>query len=90
MTAARGSGNIMSSSTSTTGAVIAANATASRGTAGPATELAGEATRRTTVRPPANSRAEVLSWAVGRIRANPAYTYLQDRVREINELKTKF
>ena len=38
----------------------------------------------------ANSRAEVLRWAVGRIRENPAYTQLQDRVHEINELKTKF
>jgi hypothetical protein len=38
----------------------------------------------------ANSRAEVLRWAVGRVRENPAYAQLQDRVREINELKTKF
>jgi hypothetical protein len=38
----------------------------------------------------ANSRAEVLRWAVGRIRDNPAYAQLQDRVREINELKAKF
>jgi hypothetical protein len=38
----------------------------------------------------ANSRAEVLRWAIGRIRENPAYAQLQDRVREINELKTKF
>jgi len=38
----------------------------------------------------ANSRAEVLRWAVGRIRENPAYAQLQDRVHEINELKTKF
>ena len=38
----------------------------------------------------ANSRAEVLRWAVGRIRENPAYTQLQDRVHEINELKTRF
>ena len=38
----------------------------------------------------ANSRAEVLRWAVGRIRENPAFTQLQDRVHEINELKTKF
>jgi hypothetical protein len=27
----------------------------------------------------ATSRAEVLRWAVGRIRANPAYAQLQDR-----------
>ena len=38
----------------------------------------------------AGSRAEVLRWAVGRIRENPAYAQLQDRVREINELKTRF
>jgi hypothetical protein len=38
----------------------------------------------------ANSRAEVLRWAVGRIRENPAYAQLQDRVHEINELKTRF
>ena len=38
----------------------------------------------------ATSRAEVLRWAVGRIRANPAYAQLQDRVHEINDLKTKF
>jgi hypothetical protein len=38
----------------------------------------------------ANSRAEVLRWAVGRIRENPAYGQLQDRVREINELKAQF
>jgi hypothetical protein len=38
----------------------------------------------------AGSRAEVLRWAVGRIRENPAYAQLQDRVREINELKARF
>jgi hypothetical protein len=38
----------------------------------------------------AGSRAEVLRWAVGRIRENPAYAQLQDRVREINELKSRF
>jgi len=43
MTAARGSGNSMSSSTSTTGTVIAANTAANRGTTEPGTELAGEA-----------------------------------------------
>jgi hypothetical protein len=37
-----------------------------------------------------NSRAEVLRWAVGRIRENPAYAQLKDRVQEINDLKTKF
>jgi hypothetical protein len=38
----------------------------------------------------AGSRAEVLRWAVGRIRENPAYAQLQDRVREIGELKARF
>jgi hypothetical protein len=38
----------------------------------------------------AGSRAEVLRWAVGRIRENPVYAQLQDRVREIRELKAQF
>jgi hypothetical protein len=38
----------------------------------------------------ANSRAEVLRWAVGRIRENPAYAQLQDRVHEIDQLKARF
>jgi hypothetical protein len=38
----------------------------------------------------ASSRAEVLRWAVGRIRENPAYAQIQDRVREIDELKARF
>jgi len=38
----------------------------------------------------AGSRAEVLRWAVGRIRENPAYEQLQNRVREISELKARF
>ena len=38
----------------------------------------------------ASSRAEVLRWAVGRIRENPVYAQLQDRVREISELKARF
>ena len=38
----------------------------------------------------ASSRAEVLRWAVGRIRENPAYAQIQERVREINELKARF
>jgi len=38
----------------------------------------------------AGSRAEVLRWAVGRIRENPAYEQLQSRVREISELKARF
>jgi hypothetical protein len=38
----------------------------------------------------AGSRAEVLRWAVGRIRENPAYAQIQGRVREISELKARF
>jgi hypothetical protein len=38
----------------------------------------------------ATSRAEVLRWAVGRIRENPAYAQLQDRAQEIDELKAQF
>jgi hypothetical protein len=38
----------------------------------------------------ASSRAEVLRWAVGRVRENPAYAQLQDRVNEIIELKAQF
>jgi hypothetical protein len=38
----------------------------------------------------AGSRAEVLRWAVGRIRENPAYAQIQDRVHEISELKARF
>jgi hypothetical protein len=37
----------------------------------------------------ATSRAEVLRWAVGRIRENPAYAQLQDRAQEIDELKAQ-
>jgi hypothetical protein len=37
----------------------------------------------------ANSRAEALRWAVGRIREHPAYAQLQQRVHEINELKAQ-
>jgi hypothetical protein len=38
----------------------------------------------------ANSRAELLRWAIGRIRENPAYTQIQEHVREIGELKAQF
>jgi len=38
----------------------------------------------------ATSRAEVLRWAVGRIRENPAYAELQGRVHDIDELKAQF
>jgi hypothetical protein len=37
-----------------------------------------------------NSRAEVIRWALGRIREHPAYSQLQARVREIDELKAQF
>ena len=36
------------------------------------------------------SRAEILRWAVSRIREHPAYAQLQDRVHEINQLKAQF
>ncbi len=38
----------------------------------------------------ANSRAEVLRWALGRIREHPAYPQIQARVRGISELKAQF
>jgi hypothetical protein len=38
----------------------------------------------------ATSRAEVLRWAVGRIRENPAYTQVHERIQEIGELKAQF
>jgi hypothetical protein len=36
------------------------------------------------------SRAEILRWAVSRIREHPAYAQLQDRVHEISQLKAQF
>ncbi len=36
------------------------------------------------------SRAEVLRWAVGRIRENPAYDQLHERIQQIEDLKAKF
>ena len=38
----------------------------------------------------ASTRAEVMRWAIGRIRENPAYAQVQDRAREISELKAQF
>ncbi len=38
----------------------------------------------------AGSRAELLRWAVSRIREHPAYAQLQDRVHEISKLKAQF
>jgi hypothetical protein len=35
----------------------------------------------------ASTRAEAIRWMVGRIRENPAYGQIQQRVREIGELK---
>jgi hypothetical protein len=68
-----------------------------------ADEAEGSATVRTTPGPAdlamvdaliaagiASSRADVMRWALGRIRENPAYARLQERVREIGELKTQF
>jgi hypothetical protein len=37
-----------------------------------------------------NSRAEVLRWALSRVRDNPAYTEIEHRVSEINTLKSRF
>ena len=36
------------------------------------------------------SRAEILRWAVSRIREHPAYPQLRDRVHEISQLKAQF
>jgi hypothetical protein len=38
----------------------------------------------------ASTRAEVMRWAIGRIRENPAYAQVQERAREISELKAQF
>ena len=38
----------------------------------------------------ATSRAEIMRWALGRIREHPAYAQLQERVHEIDELKAQF
>jgi hypothetical protein len=38
----------------------------------------------------AGSRAEILRWAISRIREHPAYAEIQDRVREISQLKAQF
>ena len=35
----------------------------------------------------ATSRAEVMRWAIGRIRENPVYEQIQARAREISKLK---
>lgn len=37
----------------------------------------------------ANSRAEALRWAVGRIRDHPAYAQFRQRAHEIDELKAQ-
>jgi hypothetical protein len=34
----------------------------------------------------ASNRAEVMRWAIGRIRESPAYAQIQERVREIGDL----
>jgi hypothetical protein len=38
----------------------------------------------------AATRSEALRWAVGRIRENPAYAGLEEKKREIDELKAQF
>ncbi len=38
----------------------------------------------------AASRADAVRWALARIRERPAYAQLQERAREIEELKTQF
>jgi hypothetical protein len=38
----------------------------------------------------ASSRADALRWAIGRIRENPAYAQIQEKAREISELKAQF
>jgi hypothetical protein len=38
----------------------------------------------------AANRAEAVRWALARIRERPAYAQLQERAREIEELKTQF
>ena len=38
----------------------------------------------------ASSRAEAVRWALGRIRARPAYEQLRARTREIEDLKAQF
>jgi hypothetical protein len=38
----------------------------------------------------AANRAEAVRWALARIRERPAYAQLQQRAREIEELKTQF
>jgi hypothetical protein len=37
----------------------------------------------------ASSCAEVKRWAVGRIRDNPAYAQIQEKAREVSELKAR-
>jgi hypothetical protein len=36
------------------------------------------------------SRAEILRWAISRVREHPAYAQLQERVHEISQLKAQF
>jgi hypothetical protein len=38
----------------------------------------------------ASSRADVMRWAIGCIRENPAYAQIQEKAREISELKEQF
>jgi hypothetical protein len=67
-----------------------------------ADEVEGSATVRTTLAPAdlatvdtlisagiASSRADVMRWAIDRIRENPAYAQIQERAREIGDLGTQ-
>jgi hypothetical protein len=67
-----------------------------------ADEVEGSASVRTTLGPAdlatvdalitagiGSSRADVMRWAIGRIRENPACAHLKERVREISELRPK-
>jgi hypothetical protein len=38
----------------------------------------------------ASSRAEAMRWAIGRIRENPAYSQIQEKARELSELRAQF
>ena len=37
-----------------------------------------------------SSRAEILRWAIGHVREDPAYAHIQERVREISEPRAQF
>jgi len=37
-----------------------------------------------------SSRADVMRWAIGRIRENPAFTQILVKAREVNQLKERY